>query len=126
MNPLLLGPIADIFTNLIGLGKELVVDKDKQVEYAYKVAQLQTELVGKMLTMQTTPKTDSAVKLIFAVKEFIIPLFRPLISAAITGFGIYAHYKGIQIPEYIHVILDSAFPGWMTSRHISKKNAQET
>ncbi len=120
MNPLFIGPIAELFTGLIGIGKELIVDKDKQIEYAFKIAQLQAGLAEKMLTMTTTPKTDAFVKILYAVKELILPMLRPIGSLVLTGFGVYAHMKGYQIPEYVHVILDGAFPGWMASRHVEK------
>lgn len=124
MNPLL-APITEVFTGLIGLGKELIVDKDKQIEYAFKIAEMQHSLVEKIMTMQTTPKVDAFIKILYAIKEVGIPLLRPLGSAAMTAFGAYAHAKGLHIDPVSQTLLDGAFPGWMTSRHLEKKNASK-
>src|SRR5690606_10746909 len=121
MSLALIGPIAGIFNNIIGLGKEFVVDKDKQIEFAFKIAELQHDLLAQVMTMQTTPKVDAFVKILYAIKELVIPMLRPIGTGLITAFGLYAHYKGIQIPEAIHAGLDAAFGTWVYSRHVEKK-----
>lgn len=112
--------LGDIFSGLIDIGKELIVDKDKQIEFSFKILEMQQQLAEKILTMNTTPKVDAFVKIVYAFKELIIPMFRPLGTFAITAFGVYAHIHNIQIPEYIHAGLDAAFGGWVYSRHVEK------
>jgi hypothetical protein len=132
MNPLLVGPIAELFNNLIGVGKELIVDKDKQIEFAFKIAELQAQLSEKMLTMQTTPKVDAFVKVLYAFKELILPMFRPLVSAlpwmmllwspetVINTINLVSMKLGEPYSGMIITGLYSMFPAWGYSRHKEK------
>jgi hypothetical protein len=113
--------IAELVTSMIGVGKELIVDKDKQIEFAFKLQEQHAALTEKLLTMQTSPKVDAFVKIMYAIQEVVLPLLRPVGSAAMTAFGVYAHTHNVQIDPAIQYIFDGAFPGWMTSRHFNKQ-----
>jgi hypothetical protein len=124
MNPLVLG---ELFSGLIGIGKELIVDKDKQIEYAFKLAELQSNMTEKMLTMQTTPWVDGAVKVIYAIKELVIPLLRPVfgIGAAIYGAShpnemLWLHKELGVVGDGIVTTMFGSMPAWMYSRHKQK------
>lgn len=114
--------IGEIFSGLLGIGKELIEDKDKRAEFSFRVAELQIKLAEKLLTMQTSPWVDAAVKLLYATKELIVPLFRPVVSGAMAGFVGYAQVKGITLSPAVEAAFAGAFPGWIISRHIEKKN----
>jgi hypothetical protein len=115
--------IAAMLPKLLDIGDKLIEDKDKRAEYAWKVQDRMLGIMEKFATTSTIPWVDATVKLSFALGSFILPLMRPLGSALLTGFAAYAHVKGIQLPEYIHAALYTAFPGWMASRHQEKKRA---
>lgn len=111
--------ISDIISNVIGLGKTYIESKDKQVEFAEETMKLGFQLQEHILTMQTTPKMDALVKFMYAFKEMIIPLMRPVISAGLSGFAAWAAYKHIDLGS-MNTVLGAAFPGWMASRGIEK------
>lgn len=112
MNPLL----TPIFGGLIDIGKELITDKDKQIEYAFKTQEIMLEFSKVLIGTQTTPWVDATVKLLYALQTF----WRPLVGAAMTAFGAYCHYKGVSMDAGLHAIFDGAFPAWGASRHIEK------
>jgi len=108
--------ILSIIPSLIDLGSELIEDKDKRNEYAFKLAELGLDIEKANLTQKTTPKVDAIVKLIYAIK----PLIRPIGGALMTAFGAYCHYKQIPIDPVIHGIFDGALPAYGVSRHTEK------
>lgn len=120
MNPALIPLIADAFKGLFGIGKELIVDKDKQIEYAFKLAELQQQFSMQLVSQATVPWVDATVKLMYALNS----LWRPIGGALMTAFGIYAHWKGIKIEPALHAVFDGAFPAWGVSRHINKQNGK--
>jgi hypothetical protein len=107
-------------TKLIDVIGEVVEDKDKRNELNKEVVDAMFDWQKTMLSTTTTPKVDAFVKLLYAFRDVVIPMLRPVGAAAMTAFGLYAHYKGIQIDPVMHGIVDSAFPGWMASRHVTK------
>ena len=119
MSPMsFLGNLISPVTNLAG---KLIMDKDKYAELQFKKAELRSKRDLKLLAITTTPRIDAFVKLLYAIKDVIIPMMRPLGAAAMTAFGIYAHYKGLDLDPVMHGIFDGAFPAWGTSRHINKQ-----
>ena len=116
----LIDDAGDIVKGLIGLGSEFIEDKDKRNEFNYKAMELNNQMNLAIMNKETHPWVDAAVKLLYAFNS----LWRPLGSAAMTGFAIYAWAKGIEIDATGHTILASAFPGWMTSRHFNKQNGK--
>ncbi|MEW8042035.1 MAG: hypothetical protein AB2765_14795 [Candidatus Thiodiazotropha endolucinida] len=113
--------IESVFTGVIGLGRELITDKDKLIEFEYKTKELQLRSMDSLLQTTTTPFVDATVKIIYA----FVALMRPLGTAAMTAFGLYAHYKQIPIDTGVHAAIDGAFPAWGVSRHMNKTKEQE-
>ena len=117
--------IGDIVKGLISpvtnLADKLIMDKDKYAELQFKKLELQHRSRDKLLAITTTPRVDAWVKILIAIKDVVIPLFRPLGSAAMTAFGIYAHLKGLDIDPMMLGIFDGAFPAWGVSRHVNKQ-----
>lgn len=105
---------------LLDLGSEFIEDPDKKIQYQKEILELTSAFSTKVLETTTVPWVDATVKLMYAARDVLIPMLRPLGSAAITAFGMYAHAKGIEIDPVIHGTLDVAFPGWMASRHAGK------
>ena len=120
MNPILITGAFELGKKLLDIGDQFIEDKDKKAEYAFTIAKLSQEFSNTILTTTTNPKVDALVKVMYAMRDVIIPLFRPLGAALITAFGLYAHNKGIEIDPVIHGTLDAAFPGWMTGRQVHK------
>ena len=100
---------------LIGLGKEFVVDKDKQIEFAFKSQELVFKTMQALLLAKTNPWVDGAVKLLYALQTF----WRPLVGGCMTLFGAFCHWKGIDLGNSA-LIFDGAFPAWGASRHVEK------
>lgn len=118
MDPVTAG--LDFAGKVTGLFDQWIEDKDLANKLSFEAQKLQNDFNLALVQTQTTPKTDAIVKILFTIKDVIIPLLRPLGSAIMTGFGMYCHYKGIQIDGGMHAVLDATFPGWMASRHVEK------
>lgn len=108
--------------SLIKLGSEYIVDKDKLIEFQFKAMELKQEQAVTLLATKTNPFVDALVKLMYAFQIF----WRPLVGMLMTGFGAYAHYKGIDMDVALHAIFDGAFPAWGVSRHVEKQKKIET
>ena len=109
--------IGDAIKGLIGLGSEFIEDKDKRNEFNMRVKEMEGSITLALIQQKTTPKVDAAVKLLYA----LIPFFRPIGSAAMTVFGAYAMYTGMEMPPSLEYILVGAFPAWGASRYSEKK-----
>lgn len=107
-----------LFGGLFNVIDQVVVDKDKAAEIKYKVLELKHDFATTLVTQKTTPKVDATVKLMYA----FIPFFRPVGTACMTAFAIYADTNGIELSPTVEYILYGAFPAWGASRHIEKKN----
>jgi hypothetical protein len=117
--------VTSIFSALVSpvtkIADKLILDKDKYAEIQLRKIELEHKSRDKLLAITTTPRIDALVKLLIAIRDVVIPILRPLGSACMTAFGLYAHYKGIEIDLALHGLMDSAFPGWMASRHVNKQ-----
>ena len=120
--------LGSIVPSLFKLGNKLVVDKDKQAEYAFKVQDKTFELMEKMLDTKTVPWVDALIKVSYASNDIIKGLFRPVISAGLFIYGLnhpdlikHLHDLGGMGDAGIAGIFGS-FPSWMYSRHVDKKN----
>lgn len=118
----ILDTVAEIFKNIFGMVDQLVEDKDKKNELIYKLAEMQNQLSIQLLQQKTTPWVDATVKLLFAIRDLVIPLMRPVIGALMTGFAAYAEMNGTTLSPAVQAALAAAFPGWVYSRHVEKKN----
>jgi hypothetical protein len=113
--------LGSVIPGLIKLGDKVIVDKDKQLEYAYKTQELTFALLEKIVTMQTIPWVDGVVKLLFA----LIALARPLGTLWLTLKGIQLHVDGTLLPEVVHYAMDGAFGAWAIDRHFDKKKKEK-
>ena len=107
--------IGSALDGLFGLAGEFIEDKDKRNEFNMEIMKVKSNLQVTILEQKTHPFIDGLVKLMFATKE----LYRPIMGIAMTLFGAYAHYKGIDLGN-AHYIFDGAAPAWGLSRHMKK------
>lgn len=121
MNIPVISAITDVFGKLFGVVDQLVEDKDKKNEIVLKIAELQNQLSVQLVQTQTVPWVDGTVKLLFAFRDIVIPLFRPVVATAMTAYVVYAEVNGITLSPMVEALFASAFPGWMASRHVNKK-----
>jgi len=115
-------PWESVIEGLTSLASEYIEDPDKRNEFIFKTQELDFQLKEKLLETTTTPKIDAFVKLLIAFRDIILPLLRPLGAACMTAFGMYCHYKGIDMDGAVHAVMDGAFPAWGASRHVYKNN----
>jgi len=108
--------------SLFKLGGKMIKDQDKQMEYAFKALEMSNNLALKLMDTKTYPWIDGLVKLAYASESIIKGLFRPLGSAAMLGFAIYAEINNIDLSAGVEAILYGAFPAWGASRHVAKKD----
>lgn len=101
-----------IITGLISIGKEFIEDKDKSTEFAYKA-------MDKLLGTTTYRWVDALVKLSYASEQITKGLLRPIGAACMTAFGMYCHFKGIDLGASA-IVYDGALPAWGVSRHVEK------
>ena len=120
MNLAVLGVVGDVFKSLFGIVDQMVEDKDKAAEIKLKMAEMENRLNAQLLTTQTTPKVDAAVKILIAMRDVVIPMFRPVVGAALTGLAVWFEYKQMPINENLQLLMASAFPGWMVGRQMKK------
>lgn len=111
-----------LFTGILEVAKKLIPDSDKRAELETKIESARIEMDRMLLSTTTTPKTDAFVKILYAVERFVSTLWRPIGSAAMTAFGMYAHWKGIDLGGAVnHAVFDGAFAAWGASRHMEKQ-----
>lgn len=114
--------IVDGVKAITGLASEYIEDPDKKIEFEYKAKELETGLLETVLNTTTVPWVDALVKILVTLNS----LWRPMVGAMMTAFGAYAHLKGIDMDPAAHVIFDGAFPAWGASRHMNKKQQEDT
>lgn len=119
------GWLTTLISPVANIADKLVMDKDKYAELQFKRVELKHDKEMKLLETTTTPTIDAWVKLLMAFKDVILPMFRPVGSAAMSGFAIYCRIEGIELPPTAEALMAAAFPGWMTSRHMGKKKEQD-
>ncbi len=112
----MIGALISLVPQLAKLGGKFIQDKDKAAEYAFKTQEHVFRLMEKIITMQTVAWVDAVVKIMGALMMF----GRPLGSAAMTAFGIYAQVKGIELDATTQALLLAAFPAWGGAREVHK------
>lgn len=114
--------VGNALTGIMGLADQYILDKDKLIEFRFRALELNIQAQETLLKTNTTPWVDAVVKLMYALNMF----WRPFVGAAMTAFGAYCHYKGIEMDAALHAVFDGAFPAWGASRHMEKiKNADK-
>jgi hypothetical protein len=119
-------PYESAVTSVFSFFSELVTDDDLKAKLVFEEAKLRFALDQILLTTQTTPKVDAAVKVLMALRDIVIPMFRPLGAACMTAFGAYCMMNGIELSEPIQYLLFGAPIGYGVSRHVDKKEQQKT
>lgn len=112
--------LADKIASIID---QTVTDKDLALQIKSKALEASIEFSKSIQTGEHVP---GYIKLLYALRDVIIPMLRPAGGAALSAYAVYAAHKGVQIDPVIHGMLAAAFPGWMTSRHFNKESEQRT
>lgn len=119
--------VGTLLTGLLNVGGKMIQDRDKQAEFAFKVAEMGHELALKLLETKTYPWIDGLVKLSYASEAMIKGLVRPVFSAGLFIYGL-SNPEVLQSLHEMGAVGDAgiagmfgSFPTWMASRHIEKK-----
>lgn len=118
--------ILGIIPGILKLGGELIEDKDKKNEYAFKALELTHELSLKLLDTKTYPWIDGLVKLSYASENIIKGLFRPIASTIAMGFVGYCELNGIELSPMVEGVMVSLLPAWGVSRYKEKQAKKDT
>ena len=117
--------LLNFLPGMLKLGGKLIVDKDKQAEYAFKVLEMSDRFAQKMLETKTYPWIDGLVKLAYAGESIVKGLIRPLGALGMGCFAIYAEVNAIELSEAVQALLYGAAPAWGYSRHQEKKRPRK-
>jgi len=123
--PMIIAGAFKLGEKLLDLGDQFIIDKDKKAEFAFEVAKMASEFSTDILKITTTPKVDALVKIMYASRDCLIPMLRPIGSAVLTALGMWAHYKGWDISDVAHTTIDMAFPAWMAGRQLDKHSERK-
>ena len=110
--------LATFLPAIVKLADKFIEDKDKKAEFANKA-------MNAMLENRTYKWVDALVKLSYASEQIMKGLFRPIGAAVMTGFAMWASYKGVDLDTAAQAVLYGAFPAWGASRHSEKKTKAE-
>ena len=116
----MIGLIDSLIGAAANIGGKLIEDKDKKAEFAFKTLELAQRAMEVLLNTKTYPWIDGMVKLLYGVKELIVPMFRPVGSFAMAAFAAYCDTHGIPLSDTVSTLLYGAPVAWGTSRHIEK------
>ena len=116
LDPLTAG--LNLGSQALGILDQWVEDKDLKAKLAFELTKINNEFLANVYASEAVP---GYVKFLHAVRDLIIPMFRPIGGLALTGFAVYATTKGIELPGWLTAIMASAFPGWMVGRQVEKK-----
>jgi hypothetical protein len=124
----MLGLLASMLPGLFKIGDKLIEDKDKKMEYAFKVQEMYFKQMEILINMKTYPWLDGLIKLAYASETIIKGLFRPVASAALFAYGLFnpdvlqnLHDNYGAMGDAIIATIFGALPSWGVSRHVEKK-----
>lgn len=112
--------ITSLLPSLFKLGDKLIVDKDKKMEYAFKVQEMTFKMLESIVQMKTVPWVDAVVKLLFALMALARPIGTFYLS--LKGIDIALDNKEIDM---MSGGLMGMFPTWMAAREVDKKRKHE-
>lgn len=115
--------ITNLGSKILDIVDQYVEDKDASLKVKSAVFQATLDFA---LSIQTGEHVPTGVKYLYALRDVVLPLLRPVGAAAMSGFAAYAAYKGIEIDPAVNAAMAAAFPGWMYSRHVTKVEAEKT
>ena len=113
MNIPLIDAGLELGNGIVGVVDQWVEDKDLAAKLKAGLAEKHTEFLTVLYTSAQTP---GYVKFLYALRDVIVPLVRPMVSGSALGFIAYAQYKGFELPIWIDAIFASLFPAWGASR----------
>lgn len=116
LDPLTVG--LTLGSKALGILDQWVEDKDLRATLAFELTKINNEFLSNVYASEAVP---GYVKFLHAVRDLIIPMFRPIGGLALTGFAVYATTKGIELPGWLTAVLAASFPGWMVGRQVEKK-----
>ena len=122
----MLSLLPNIITGLLGLGSKLILDKDKQAEFVFKVQEMAHELALKLLETKTYPWVDALVKVAYAGDTIIKGLIRPIVATGLFLWGILNPEDIIKLQQLGDVgqaaayAVFGALPAWGVDRGLSK------
>ena len=105
---------------------QVITDKDLIAKLEVEKEKLRLAIQSELLKTQTIPWVDALIKVMVALPNVVLPLLRPLGSAAMTAAGLYASFKGVELNDAVEVAAVSAFPAWGASRHVNKQTHEKT
>ena len=117
--------LTSLLSPVAAVADKMIMDKDKYAELQFKKAELEHEARQTLLTITTSPNIDAFVKLLYAFKEALLPLLRPVGTFLMLLFGAYCETNSITLSPLIEGVLFGAFPGWAASRHINKQTEEK-
>lgn len=131
MNPALIPILGSLANKIADTVKEVVPDKDQQLQLTTQLLQHQLEFQRALIQQQTIPWVDATVKILYALSDLVRSNWRPLVSAAAFFWGL-LHPEQIRelvaaggVGEAAVAAIFGSFPGWMLSRHITKRAGRE-
>jgi hypothetical protein len=104
-------------TSIVDVIDQYVEDKDLATKLKFAIAEKQIDF---SMQIQASEHVPTFVKLMYAVRDVLIPMFRPLGTFALTAFAAYAATNDITLDPVLQAALAAAFPGWVASRHVEK------
>lgn len=118
----ILDTIDHISTQAMDLVSKGKVDKDAVIQQAHDLQMLRAQMTKAVLETPTLSKTDAFIKILYAFKDAILPMLRPIGSFLLTVyFGDDAITTAANgDPSSLSMVLSGAFPAWMASRHVNK------
>lgn len=121
--------VANFGSEVTGLIDQFVEDKDLKNKLTHelqiKMLTLKHTLDMALIQTKTTPKVDAFVKILFAIKDIIIPLFRPVGSIALAAFGGYCMTNGVELSDTLQIALFGQTGLYGYSRHQDKKQKNQ-
>lgn len=118
--------IGPLITSGLKIGSELIQDKDKKEELAYKYQELIHGTVSQILAIHTVPWVDAMVKVMMALNTILKGFARPVGAFAMAGFGAYCKVKGIELGDVVETTLFGAPLAWGVDRSVHKARVHKT
>ena len=87
---------ADFGKGITSVVSEFVEDKDLSKKLTSEIEKKRLEFANTIVMTSTIPWVDALVKIMYASRDCLIPLFRPIGTALLTAWGCYLSYKGVE------------------------------
>ena len=118
--------LSALISPITGIADKLILDKDKYAELQFKKLELAARARSELLAVTTTPWIDGFVKLLVTIRDVLIPLMRPVMSALMPVFAGYCAMNNIDLGSTVETMLFGAPIAYGASRHVDKKQQEIT